>query len=151
VSPYVWNGACVCQLEVPLLYYFPPEDRDVTREGRAKSFVYEVRDHPSDPSLQLMEILVNTGHDVGADQLRVEVHTSNQPPLCLAQLLASYTPGRSRRWRDNRSLSEPACSFHRGFSCAAPSVWNKRHLEICSRRFNSLLRGTLRHIFRAFS
>ena len=61
------------QLEVPLLFYFPPEDRDITRDGRAKSFVYEVREHPTDPSRQLMEILVNTGQDVGADQLRVEV------------------------------------------------------------------------------
>jgi len=61
------------QLEVPLLYYFPPEERDISRDGRAKSFVYEVRDHPTDPSRQLMEILVNTGHDVAADQLRVEV------------------------------------------------------------------------------
>ena len=34
---------------MPLLYYFPPEDRDITRDGRAKSFVYEVRDHPTDP------------------------------------------------------------------------------------------------------
>lgn len=58
---------------MPLLYYFPPEDRDITRDGRAKSFVYEIRDDPTDPSRQLMEILVNTGHDVGADQLRVEV------------------------------------------------------------------------------
>ena len=58
---------------MPLLYYFPPEDRDITRDGRAKSFVYEVRDDPADPSRQLMEILVNTGQDVGADQLRVEV------------------------------------------------------------------------------
>jgi len=61
------------QLEVPLLYYFPPEERDVTRDGRAKSFVYEVRDDPADPSRQVMEILVNTGADVAADQLRVEV------------------------------------------------------------------------------
>jgi len=68
-------NVCVCagQLEVPLLYYFPPEDRDITRDGRAKSFVYEVRDHPTDRSRQLMEILVNTGQDVSADQLRVEV------------------------------------------------------------------------------
>lgn len=64
----------VCgQLEVPLLYYFSPEDRDITRDGRAKSFVYEIRDDPNDPSRELMEILVNTGYDVGADQLRVEV------------------------------------------------------------------------------
>jgi len=63
---------CV-QLEVPLLYYFPPEERDMTRDGLAKSFVYEVRDDPTDRSRQLMEILVNTGHDVSADQLRVEV------------------------------------------------------------------------------
>jgi len=55
------------------LYYFPPEDRDIFRDGRAKSFVYEVRDDPTDPSRQLMEILVNTGQDVSADQLRVEV------------------------------------------------------------------------------
>jgi len=61
------------QLEVPLLYYFPPEDRDISRDGRAKSFVFEVRDDPSNRSRQIMEILVNTGRDVGAEELRVEV------------------------------------------------------------------------------
>ena len=55
------------------MFYFPPEERDMTRDGRARSFVYEIRDHPTDPSRQMMEILVNTGQDVGADQLRVEV------------------------------------------------------------------------------
>lgn len=60
------------QIEVPLFYYFPPNERDVERDSRAKSFVYEVRDDPNDPSRQLMEILVNTGRDVSARDLRIE-------------------------------------------------------------------------------
>jgi len=56
-----------------LLYYFPPSERDVERDSRAKSFVYEVRDDPNDPSRQLMEILVNTGRDVSARDLRIEL------------------------------------------------------------------------------
>ena len=58
---------------MPLIYYFEPTKRDIERDKRAKSFVYEVRDDPTDPSRQLMEILVNTGSDVSARDLRVEV------------------------------------------------------------------------------
>jgi len=86
------------QLEVPLLYYFPPEDRDITRDGRAKSFVYEIRDHPTDPSCQLMEILVNTGHDVAADQLRVEVD-DEEGLLITAEKLDSSVLGAARTAR----------------------------------------------------
>lgn len=79
---------------MPLLYYFPPEDRDITRDGRAKSFVYEVRDHPTDPSCQLMEILVNTGHDVAADQLRVEVDDEEGLLITAEKLDSSGAPAR---------------------------------------------------------
>lgn len=82
------------QLEVPLLYYFPPEERDITRDGRAKSFVYEVRDDPTDPSRQLMEILVNTGQDVGADQLRVEVDGADGLLITAEKQTASGRPRR---------------------------------------------------------
>jgi len=88
---YVW-----WQLEVPLLYYFPPEDRDISRDGRAKSFVYEVRDDPSDPSRQVIEILVNTGHDVAADQLRVEVDDTDGL-LITAEKWPSSGSGQPRR------------------------------------------------------
>lgn len=61
------------QIEVPLIFYFPPSERDSERDGQAKAFVYGVRDDPNDPACQLMEILVNTGHDVSARDLRLEV------------------------------------------------------------------------------
>jgi hypothetical protein len=72
------NNRGILKLEVPLIYYFPPSDLDLDRDARAKSFVYEVRDDPTDRSRQLMEILVNTGRDVSARDLRVEVGDANK-------------------------------------------------------------------------
>jgi len=100
----VWY-VCV-QLEVPLLYYFPPEERDMTRDGRAKSFVYEIRDHPTDPSRQMMEILVNTGQDVGADQLRVEVD-DNDALLITAEKATFSGHGQPRRYVIKRYTLPP--------------------------------------------
>jgi len=60
------------------------------------------------------------------------VVTLNQP-LYLTHLLAPHTPGRSLRSQDKHLLLEPAVSAvigSRRFSYAAPSIWNKLHLEI---------------------
>ena len=60
------------------------------------------------------------------------VVTLNQPPY-LSHLLARYTPGRSLRSQDKHLLLGPAVSTvigSRGFSYAAPSIWNKLSLEI---------------------
>lgn len=91
---------------MPLLYYFPPEDRDISRDGRAKSFVYEVRDDPDNPSRQLMEILVNTGQDVGADQLRVEVDDTDGL-LITAEKASSSGSGPPRRYVIKRYTLPP--------------------------------------------
>lgn len=101
------NQRGILKLEVPLIYYFPPTDYDLDREGRAKSFVYEVRDDPTDPSRQLMEILVNTGRDVSARDLRVEVADNNRLVVSAersAAELPSNSNGTSGPGRSNRMV-----------------------------------------------
>jgi len=63
--------------------------------------------------------------------LTYKVVTLNQP-LCHSSA-CSFTPGRSLRSQDKHSFLEPAVSTiigSRGFSYAAPSIWNKLRLGI---------------------
>ena len=60
------------------------------------------------------------------------VVTLNQP-LYLTHLLAPNTPSRSLQSQDKHLLLQPAVSTaigSRGFSYAAPSIWNKLSVEI---------------------
>ena len=68
----------VVQIDVPLIYYFLPAKRDSDSDDAAKSFIYEIRPDPKDPSRELMEILVNAGRDVTSRDLRLDVNDKRQ-------------------------------------------------------------------------
>jgi len=69
------HSACLEQVEVPLLYYFPGADFAATStQDRARAFVYEVRDDPTDTGRQLIEIIVNCGRDFVFADLRIDVN-----------------------------------------------------------------------------
>ena len=79
--------------------------------------------------------------------LPYKVITLNQP-LNLTHI-APCTPGRSLRSQDKHLLLEPAVSTvtgSRSFSSAAPSIWNKRPLEID----NSSLFASFKRILNKF-
>ena len=60
----------VLKIEVPLMYYFP-EQHDAKNGKPAKSFVYQVK--TGRDGSERLEILVNTGTECSAQDLRVEV------------------------------------------------------------------------------
>ena len=62
----------VLKIEVPLIYYFPQPDEAKERDKKAKSFVYQVERPPSGGP-RVLEILVNTGHEFRAKELKVLV------------------------------------------------------------------------------
>ena len=62
----------ILKIEVPLIYYFPQPDEAKERDKKAKSFVYQVERPPSGGP-RLLEILVNTGHEFRAKELKVLV------------------------------------------------------------------------------
>ena len=65
--------ACLEQIEVPLLYYFPEPDNIATNQDRARAFVYKVRDDPNDSTRQIVEIVVDCGRDFVLADLHVDV------------------------------------------------------------------------------
>lgn len=62
----------VMKIEVPLIYYFPQPDEAKERDRKAKSFVYQV-ERPRSGGPRVLEILVNTGHEFRAKELKVLV------------------------------------------------------------------------------
>lgn len=60
------NRDGILKVEVPLIYYFPQEERN---DDKAKSFVYEVRENPD--GTKTMEILVKPSRDLSIEDIRV--------------------------------------------------------------------------------
>ena len=54
------------------MYYFPDEESASTHD-RARAFVYKVRDDPTDPTRQIIEIVVDGGREFDFADLHVDV------------------------------------------------------------------------------
>ena len=67
------------KIEVPLMYYFPQPDDAKARDRKAKSFVYQV-EKPSGGAdgPRVLEILVNTGAEYRARELKVLVEDDSK-------------------------------------------------------------------------
>ena len=66
----------ILKIEVPLMYYFPQPDDARARDRKAKSFVYQVEDAGGGP--RVLEILVNTGAEYRARELKVLVEDDSK-------------------------------------------------------------------------
>ena len=68
------NG--ILKLEVPLLYYFERTEDAKARDRKAKSFVYQVEANGTGG--RVLEILVNTGSEFRAKELKILVQEDNK-------------------------------------------------------------------------
>jgi len=92
------HSACLEQIEVPLLYYFPDGENIATNQDRARAFVYKVRDDPRDSTRQIVEIVVDCGREFVLADLHVDVDGD--------RLTVTGERSKSRRFGSKSSVSD---------------------------------------------